>query len=163
LNLTSASSQLHIGNGGTISDAGNRLVMENGSSVRADKLYLSKNAIVEIAGVGNTMSFNQDISIVDGCSYLFRPGAEASDTPMLTINKAFPYSENRKMYVDVANAGLGRHVLLTSSSALTAPVAGSNVIFQNVPKNCAVRVSRSADTKSLVCMVAPTGTTIIFR
>ncbi len=163
LNLTSASSQLHIGNGGTISDAGNRLVMENGSSVRANKLYLSKNAIVEIAGVGNTMSFNQDISIVDGCSYLFRPGAEASDTPMLTINRAFQYSVNKKIYVDVANAGAGRHVLLTSTSALGEPVVGSSVIIENVPVNCTVRVSRSADTKSLVCMVAPQGTTIIFR
>ena len=109
------------------------------------------------------MSFNQDISIVDGCSYLFRPGAEASDTPMLTINRAFPYSANRKIYVDVANAGIGRHVLLTSSSALDEPVAASSVIFQNVPRNCSAHVSRSADTKSLVCTVAPTGTMVIFR
>ena len=165
LNLTSTSSQLRIGNGGSIADAGNRLVLENGSSVQANRLYLNYKSIVEIAGAGNTMTFNQDISIGDGCSYLFRPGADASDTPMLTINRAFPYSANKKIYVDVANAGIGRHVLVTStsSSTLTEPVAGSSVIFQNVPRNCSVRVFRSADTKSLVCTVAPTGTMVIFR
>ena len=163
LNLPSSASQLRIGYASSITDAGNRLVMENGSSVRANKLYLDKKTVVEIAGVGNTMTFNEDISIGDGCSSLFRPDADVSDTPMLTINRAFPYSVNRKIYVDVANAGLGRHVLLTSSSALTEPVAGSSVIFQNVPRNCSAHVSRSADMKSLVCMVAPTGTTIIFR
>ena len=159
LNLPSSASQLRIGYGGP----GNRLVMENGSSVRANKLYLDKKSIVEIAGTGNTMTFGADIDIKDGCSYLFRPGAEASDTPMLTINRAFQYSVNRKIYVDVANAGIGRHVLLTSSSALTEPVAGSSVIFQNVPRNCSAHVSRSADTKSLVCTIAPTGTMVIFR
>ena len=163
LNLPASASQLHIGYASPITDAGNRLVMENGSSVRANKLYLDKKAVVEIAGVGNTMTFNQDITLVDGCSYLFRPGAEASNTPMLTINRAFQYSVNRKIFVDVVHAGLGRHVLLTSSSALTEPVAGSSVIFQNVPRNCSAHVSRSADTKSLVCTVAPTGTMVIFR
>ena len=163
LDMPSSKSQLRIGYGGSITDARNRLVLENGSSVRANKLYLDKKAVVEIAGAGNTMTFNEDITLVDGCSYVFRPNADVSATPMLTINRAFQYSVNRKIYVDVANAGHGRHVLLTSSSALTEPVAGSSVIFQNVPKNCSVRVSLSADTKSLVCMVAPTGTTIIFR
>ena len=163
LNLPSSASQLHIGYVSPITDAGNRLVMENGSSVRANKLYLAQKAVVEIAGAGNTMTFNQDIELVDGCSYLFRPGAEASATPMLTINRPFQYSVNRKIYVDVVHAGLGRHVLLTSSSALTEPVAGSSVILQNVPQHYTARVSRSADTKSLVCTVALTGTVIIFR
>ena len=57
----------------------------------------------------------------------------------------------------------GRHVLLTSTSALAEPTVGSSVIIENVPPNCSVRVSRSADTKSLVCSVAPQGTTIILR
>ena len=65
--------------------------------------------------------------------------------------------------MDVANAGAGRHVLLASTSALAEPAVGSSVIIENVPVNCSVRVSRSADTKSLVCSVAPQGTTIILR
>ena len=161
LELSSAASQLRIGYGGTMT--GNRLVMENGSSLRVNTLYLDKNAAVEIAGSGNTMTLGAAISHTDGCSYVFRPGEEASDTPMLTINQAFQYSANRKIHVDVAHAGAGRHVLLASTSALAEPAVGSSVIIENVPPNCSVRVSRSADTKSLVCSVAPQGTTIIFR
>ena len=63
----------------------------------------------------------------------------------------------------VPGTGAGRHVLLASTSELAEPAVGSSVIVENVPVNCTVRVSRSADTKSLVCMVAPQGTTIIFR
>jgi hypothetical protein len=137
--------------------------MENGSSLRVNTLYLDKNAAVEIAGSGNTMTLGNDISHTDGCSYVFRPNEDASGTPMLTINRAFQYSANRKIHVDVANAGAGRHVLLASTSALAEPAVGSSVIIENVPVNCTVRVSRSADTKSLVCSVAPQGTTIIFR
>ena len=161
LELSSSASQLHIGYGGTMT--GNRLVMENGGSLRVNTLYLDKNAAVEIAGSGNTMTLGNDISHTDGCSYVFRPGEDASDTPMLTINRAFQYSANRKIYVDVANAGAGRHVLLASTSALAEPAVGSSVIIENVPPNCSVRVSRSADTKSLVCSVAPQGTTIILK
>ena len=161
LELPSSKSQLRIGHGSTAT--GNRLVMENGSSLRVNALYVYYNGVVEIAGSGNTMTLGTDISHSDGCSYVFRPGATASDTSMLTINRAFQYSVNRKIHVDVANAGAGRHVLLTSTSALDEPVVGSSVIIENVPVNCTVRVSRSADTKSLVCMVAPQGTTIIFR
>ena len=142
---------------------GNRLVMENGSSLRVNTLYLDKNAAVEIAGSGNTMTLGAAISHTDGCSYVFRPGEEASDTPMLTINQTFQYSVNRKIHVDVAHAGAGRHVLLASTSALAEPAVGSSVIIENVPVNCVVRVSRSADMKSLVCSVAPQGTTIILR
>ena len=87
LELPSSSSQLRIGYGGT--RTGNRLVMENGGSLRVNTLYLDKNAAVEIAGSGNTMTLGNDISHTDGCSYVFRPGENASDTPMLTINRAF--------------------------------------------------------------------------
>ena len=161
LELPSSASQLRIGYGSTA--MGNRLVMENGSSLRVNALHVYYNGVVEIAGSGNTMTLGAAISHSDGCSYVFRPGEDASDTPMLTINQAFQYSVNRKIHVDVANAGAGRHVLLTSTSELAEPAVGSSVIVENVPVNCTVRVSRSADTKSLVCMVAPQGTTIIFR
>lgn len=161
LQLSSSSSQLRIGYNSTAK--GNRLVMENGSSLRVNALHVYYNGVVEIAGSGNTMTLGTAISHSDGCSYMFRPGEDASDTPMLTVNQAFQYSVNRKIHVDVANASIGRHVLLTSTSALAEPVAGSSVIIENVPVNCTVRVFRSADTKSLLCTVAPTGTTIIFR
>lgn len=142
---------------------GNRLILGGGSSFAVGTFAMNYNAVLEVSGVGNTMTLGNDITLTDGCSYVFRPSAEASVTPMLTINRPFQYSANRQIRVDVANAGIGRHVLLTSSSALTEPVAGSSVILRNVPKNRSVRVSISADTMSLVCTVAPTGTTIILR
>ena len=145
------------------SAVGNRLVLGGGCSFAVGTLAMKYDAVLEVSGVGNTMTLGNDITVTDGCSYVFRPCAEASATPMLTINRAFQYSSDRKIYVDLANAGVGRHVLCASSSALTDPVAGSNVVLQNVPKNCSVRVFRSADTMSLVCAVAPAGTTIILR
>ena len=142
---------------------GNRLELGGDVAFTVGTLTMNYQAAIVVSGTNNTMTLGNDITLTDGCSYLFRPGADASDTPMLTINRAFQYSANRKIYVDVVHAGLGRHVLLTSSSALTEPVAGSSVIFQNVPRNCSAHVSRSADTKSLVCTVALTGTMVIFR
>lgn len=160
--LQAPNTQFRLGGSGNTAK-GNRLVLGGNSTFVVNEFWMSFDAALEVSGTGNVMTLGSAMKIMDGISYLFRPGEEASDTPMLTINQAFQYSVNRKIHVDVANAGIGRHVLLTSTSALDEPAVGSSVIIENVPVNCTAQVFRSADTKSLVCSVAPTGTTIIFR
>ena len=160
--LQAPNTQFRLGGSGNTAK-GNRLVLGGGSTFAVKAFYMYYNAVLEVSGTGNTMTLGSASDITDGLSYLFRPCEEASDTPMLTINQVFQYSVNRKIHVDVANAGIGRHVLLTSTSALAEPAIGSSVILENVPRNRTAQVFRSADTKSLVCSVSPTGTTIIFR
>jgi hypothetical protein len=160
--LQAPNTQFRLGGSGNTAK-GNRLVLGGDSTFVVNEFWMSFDAALEVSGTGNVMTLGSAMKIMDGISYLFRPGEEASDTPMLTINQAFQYSVNRKIHVDVANAGIGRHVLLTSTSALDEPAIGTSVILENVPRNCTAQVFRSANTKSLVCAVAPTGTTIIFR
>lgn len=160
--LQAPNTQFRLGGSGNTAK-GNRLVLGGNSTFVVNEFWMSFDAVLEVSGTGNAMTLGSAMKIMDGISYLFRPAEEASDTPMLTINQAFQYSVNRKIHVDVANAGIGRHVLLTSTSDLAEPAIGSSVILENVPVNCTAQVFRSADAKSLVCSVAPTGTTIIFR
>ena len=160
--LQAPNTQFRLGGSGNTAK-GNRLVLGGNSTFVVNEFWMSFDAVLEVSGTGNAMTLGAAIKNMDGISYLFRPGEEASDTPMLTINQAFQYSVNRKIHVDVANAGIGRHVLLTSTSDLAEPAIGSSVILENVPVNCTAQVFRSADAKSLVCSVVPTGTTIIFR
>ena len=145
------------------SSVGNRLALGGGCSFVVGTFTMRYNAVLEVSGVGNAMTLGGAISLTDGCSYVFRPGAEASDTPMLTINQAFQYSVNRPIHVDVAAAGLGRYALLSSPSEIAMPVKGSSVIFHNVPDTVSARARLSADSKTLFCTVAPKGMILIFK
>ena len=145
------------------SAVGNRLALGGDCSFAVGTLSMNYKAVLEVAGTNNTMTLGNAISLTDGCSYLFRPGSESSDTPMLTINQAFQYSENRPIHVDLSNAGQGRYALLSSPSEIAAPVVGSSVIFHNVPDDLRAKATRSADGRTLFCVLPPKGTKIIVR
>ena len=159
--LNAASAMFYLGV--QSSAVGNRLVLGGGCSFVVDTFSMNYKATLEVSGVGNTMTLGSAISLSDGCSYLFRPCAEASATPMLTINQPFQYSENRPVRVDVEAVGTGRYALLASSSEIAAPVAGASVVFHNVPDTMRVRATLSADHRTLLCTVAPKGMILILK
>ena len=142
---------------------GNRLELNGEGSVSVKKLSMKYNGVISVSGTGNTLTLTDNIAYTSGCSFEFFPGAAASDTPMLTINKPFPYSSSVPLVLDFSTAGFGRHVLVSSSSEVAEPVVGSNVILKNQPRRFVVRVSRLADGKGLACTIMPKGIVIDFK
>ena len=164
LNLPSSNSQLHIGNYNSTSAKGNRLVMENGGTLSVKSFYMGYDTVVEIVGAGNDMTLGSNFAGTrNGSSFLFRPGAEEPSSPMLTVNRPFPYSSNVPLVVDFSDAGFGRYVLVSSSSEVAEPVIGSNVVLRNFRPRFVVRLTRTPDNKGLVCKIMPKGTVIDFK
>ena len=164
LNLPSSNSQLHIGNYNSTSAKGNRLVMENGGTLSVKSFYMGYDTVVEIVGAGNDMTLGSNFAGTrNGSSFLFRPGAEEPSSPMLTVNRPFPYSSNVPLVVDFSDAGFGRYVLVSSSSEVAEPVIGSNVVLRNFRPRFVVRLTRTPDNKGLVCKIMPKGIVIDFK
>lgn len=146
------------------SAVGNRLFLGGASSMDVWLFGMRYSAVAEFAGVGNSMTIGTgEISIASGCSFLFHLGAETSTSPILTINKALPYSASIPLTVDVSEAGLGVYTLISCDTALPDPVVGTNVLLANVPPIYSANAWLSADKKTLFCNVSLLGTVVIIR
>lgn len=159
--LEAADMQLWIGYQSTAK--GNRLVMRNNSVATVRMFNMQYGAVAEFAGAGNVLTVgNENVLMMDGDSFVFRPSPEAAATPVITVNKTLAYGPNRPLTVDVADVGTGVYRLMACEAGVPA-TDGVPVTYENLPPELVARVRRSADGKELLLTVAPKGTIILVR
>lgn len=159
--LEAADAQLHVGYKSGAN--GNRFAMLGGSVATVRMFNMQHGAVAEFAGAGNVLTVgDENVSMMDGDSFVFRPSPEAAATPVVTVNKVLTYGPNRPITVDVADVGMGVYRLMSCAAGVPA-VDDVPVTFENLPSNRAARLRRSADGKELTLSVAPTGTLLLFR
>ena len=133
---------------------GNRLVLRDGGVATVRMLNLQNDAVAEFVGVGNELTIgNEDVSVVDGTSFVFRPSPAAATTPVVTVNKTLTYGPNRPITVDVANVEPGVYRLMACAVGVPA-VDGVPVTYENLPRTWRARLRRSSDGKELQLVVS---------
>ena len=141
-----------------------RLALGDESTVEVQTIGMKNGAVIIVSGAGNVLKIgDSSMSATDGCAFLFRLPAEASEKPMLAVNRQLPFSSSVKLTVDMSEAGIGLHTLVKSDVALPDMVEGTNVILENPSSRRVYTLRQSADKKTLYCQVDRKGMAIFVR
>ena len=141
-----------------------RLALGGESTVEVQTLGMKNNAALVVSGAGNELKIGDpSMSAATGCAFLFRPSAEASEKPMLSVNRQLPFSSAAKLTVDLSEAGLGLHTLVKSDEALPDIAEGANVLLANPSSRRVYALRQSADKKTLYCQVDRKGMAVVIR